>query len=176
MCRWIPPAKALRKKCFNLRTPESPLPGRGWPIGPGVECGQRSADSYNVTGVFKVRFMERNNKLTPYARNLRKSMTKEEAHLWYQFLCSIGPDSTDNMIGNYIVDFYCSQARLVVELDGSQHCEPGKMEYDQKRTDYFRSQGLEVLQFSNLDVWCKFRGVCEMIDIAVKRKAGCVED
>ena len=121
--------------------------------------------------------MERNNKLTPNARNLRKSMTKEEAHLWYQFLCRYKPRfHRQFVIGNYIADFYCHQAKLIVELDGSQHCEPEKMEYDQKRTAYFYSQGLEVLRFSNLDVWRKFRGICEMIDIAVKRKADCVED
>ena len=61
-------------------------------------------------------------------------------------------------------------AKLVVELDGSQHCDPGNMEYDRKRTEYLRSQGLEVLRFSNLDVMGQFRSVCEVIDMEVKRK------
>jgi very-short-patch-repair endonuclease len=76
------------------------------------------------------------------------------------------------VIGNYIADFYCHQAKLVVELDGSQHCDPGKMDYDRKRTDYLRSNGLEVLRFSNLDVMRQFQNVCESIDMAVKRNEG----
>ncbi len=115
--------------------------------------------------------MERNDKLTENARTLRKRMTKEEAHLWYQFLCRYKPRfHRQYVIGNYIADFYCHQAKLVVELDGSQHCDPGSIEYDQNRTEYLRSQGLEVLRFSNLDVMRQFRSVCESIDMAVKRK------
>jgi len=114
--------------------------------------------------------MERNEKLTENARSLRKQMTKEEAHLWYQFLCRYKPRfHRQYVIGNYIADFYCHQAKIVVELDGSQHCDPGKIEYDQERTEYLRSQGLEVLRFSNLDVMRQFRSVCEAIDMAVKR-------
>ena len=58
----------------------------------------------------------------------------------------------------------------MVELDGSQHYDPGEKEYDQKRTDYLQSQGLTVLRFSNLDVMRRFRRVCEAIDMEVKRK------
>ena len=113
--------------------------------------------------------MERNRKLSDNAKELRKTMTKEEAHLWYQFLCRYPQRfRRQYIIGNYIVDFYCHQAKLVVELDGSQHCDPGTKGYDQKRTEYLRSQGLEVLRFSNLDVMRQFRSVCEAIDIAVK--------
>ena len=118
--------------------------------------------------------MERNVNLRENAKNLRKNMTKEEAHLWYQFLCRYPQRfRRQYIIGNYIVDFYCHQAKLVVELDGSQHCEPENMEYDKKRTEYLRSQGLEVLRFSNLDIKRQFRSICEAIDIAVKRKIGC---
>ena len=120
--------------------------------------------------------MERNSKLSENAKALRKTMTKEEAHLWYQFLCRYPQRfRRQYIIGNYIVDFYCHQAKLVVELDGSQHCDPGTVEYDQKRTDYLRSQGLEVLRFSNLDVMRQFRGVCEVIDMAVKRRVTCMQ-
>ena len=73
------------------------------------------------------------------------------------------------VIGNYIADFYCHEAKLVVELDGSQHFDPGTLEYDSKRTEYLCSQGLLVLRFSNLDVMRRFRSICEAIDIAVKR-------
>ena len=97
-------------------------------------------------------------------------MTKEEAQLWHQFLCRYKPRfHRQFVIGNYIADFYCHQAKLVVELDGSQHCDPGNMEYDLRRTEYLRAQGLEVLRFSNLDVLRQFRNVCESIDSAVKR-------
>ena len=117
--------------------------------------------------------MERNGQLTNHARALRKTMTKEEAHLWYQFLCRYKPRfHRQYVIGQYIADFYCHQAKLVVELDGSQHTDPGNMEYDHIRTEYLRSQGLEVLRFSNLDVMRQFRSVCESIDMAVKRNAG----
>ena len=118
--------------------------------------------------------MERNSKLSQNAKTLRKTMTKEEAHLWYQFLCRYPQRfRRQYIIGNYIVDFYCHQAKLVVELDGSQHCDPGTVEYDRKRTDYLRSQGLEVLRFSNLDVMRQFRRVCEAIDMEVKRRVTC---
>ena len=66
--------------------------------------------------------------------------------------------------------FYCHQAKLVVELDGSQHTTPEEMEYDQKRTDYLESLGLKVLRFSNLDVMRKFRNVCEVIDMEAKSR------
>ena len=92
--------------------------------------------------------MERNKKLTNNARVLRKQMTKEEAHLWYQFLCRYPLCfRRQYVIGNYITDFYCHQAKLVVELDGSQHCEPEETAYDIKRTAYLQSQGLHVLRF-----------------------------
>ena len=113
--------------------------------------------------------MERNENLTEKAKTLRKNMTKEESLLWYRFLCRYKPRfHRQYVIGNYIADFYCHQAKLVVELDGSQHCDPGKSRYDEKRTDYLQSQGLKVLRFSNLDVQRQFRNVCEAIDMEVK--------
>ena len=108
------------------------------------------------------------------ARYLRREMTPWERKLWYCFLKDYPIRfQRQKCIDNYIVDFYCHQAKLVVELDGSQHCEPENMEYDKKRTEYLRSQGLEVLRFSNLDIMRQFRSICEAIDIAVKRKIGC---
>ena len=98
-------------------------------------------------------------------------MTKEEAHLWYQFLCRYPLRfRRQYVIGNYIADFYCHQAKLVIELDGSQHCSPEEMEYDRKRTAYLESQGLLVLRFSNLDVMRQFHSVCESVDMAVKER------
>ena len=116
--------------------------------------------------------MEKNNKLTNNARDLRKHMTKEEAKLWFQFLRLYRPRfHRQYVIGNYIADFYCHQAKLVVELDGSQHCTPEKMEYDQKRTEYLQSQGVTVMRLSNLDVMRQFQSVCEAIDLAIKQSS-----
>ena len=120
--------------------------------------------------------MERNGNLTEKAQALRKNMTKEENKLWKLFLCRYRPRfHRQFVIGNYIADFYCHQAKLVVELDGSQHCTPEEIQYDQKRTDYLQSQGLQVLRISNLDVMRRFPYVCEAIDMAVKQSGACSE-
>ena len=114
--------------------------------------------------------MERNKKLTHNAQSLRRRMTRAEAKLWYQFLCRCQPRfHRQYVIGNYIADFYCHRAKLVVELDGSQHCSPEEIQYDQKRTQFLQSQGLRVLRFSNLDVMRQFESVCEVIDQALKQ-------
>ena len=63
-----------------------------------------------------------NTKLTTNARTLRKHMTKEERHLWYDFLRKYPVRFLrQKVIDNYIVDFYCHDARIIIELDGSQH-------------------------------------------------------
>ena len=100
-------------------------------------------------------------------------MTKEERHLWYDFLKNYPVQfRRQQVFGNYIVDFYCYQARLVVELDGSQHCTPEEITYDQRRTEYLNRQGLRVLRISNLDIMRQFDGVCQIIDLAVKDGMG----
>ena len=112
-----------------------------------------------------------NKKLIPNAKKLRKNMTKEERHLWYDFLKEYPVQFKRQVpFENYITDFYCFQAKLVVELDGSQHYEPEEMEYDKKRTAYLESVGLTVLRFSNLDISKNFRGVCEQIDMVVRNR------
>ena len=114
--------------------------------------------------------MEQKNLLCN-SQNLRKNMTKEERHLWYDFLKEYPVQfKRQYVIGSYIVDFYCYQARLVVELDGSQHYEPNAVEYDRNRTAYLQKQGLLVMRFSNLDVITQFRAVCEAIDTAVNNR------
>ena len=113
---------------------------------------------------------ERNDTLLTNAKNLRRNMTKEERHLWYDFLRDCGVRfRRQEIIGNYIVDFYCSSEKLVIELDGSQHYDPDKQMKDLERTKYLNSQGLRVLRFSNLDVMQNFRGVCEAILIELGR-------
>ena len=113
--------------------------------------------------------MKLDQKTLRNSQKLRKGMTKEERHLWYDFLKSYPVQfKRQTPIGSYIVDFYCFQAKLVVELDGSQHCEPEAIEYDQQRSQFLQAQGLYVLRISNLDVMREFREVCSMIDLTVQ--------
>jgi len=103
------------------------------------------------------------------SQKLRREMTKEERHLWYDFLRSYPVQfKRQQPIGNYIVDFYCFRAKLVIELDGSQHCKPEEIVYDRIRTAFLEEKGLYVLRFSNLDVMQNFAGVCETIGRAVQ--------
>ena len=116
--------------------------------------------------------MEQNQNLKNNAQQLRENMTKEEYRLWYQFLCRYPLRfRRQYVIGNYIVDFYCHKAKLVVELDGSQHYSCEQEQYDQRRTNYLQLQGLRVLRFSNLDVMQRFHDVCEVIDMTAKERA-----
>jgi len=105
------------------------------------------------------------------SQKLRRQMTKEERHLWYDFLKTYPVQfKRQYSIGSYIVDFYCFRARLIIELDGSQHCKPRALEYDKIRTEYLQNQGFLVLRFSNSDVMTQFRAVCETIDAAVQNR------
>ena len=100
-------------------------------------------------------------------------MTKEEAQLWYQCLCRASYRfRRQYIIGNYIADFYCHQAKLVVELDGSQHYTPEQVQYDHNRTKYLENQGIKVLRFTNLDVTRRFRDVCETIYDIMEERTG----
>jgi very-short-patch-repair endonuclease len=115
--------------------------------------------------------MERNETLKSNSRRLRKEMTKEESLLWYNFLSKYPIRfRRQYIIGNYIVDFYCHKAKLVVELDGSQHCETQTILYDKTRTDYLESQGLLVLRISNLDILRQFEDVCSFIHFTVQHR------
>ncbi len=105
------------------------------------------------------------------ARELRVNMTKEERHLWYDFLKTYTPPFyRQRPIGNYIVDFYCAKAKLAIELDGGQHFEESGLAYDKDRTDFIGKYGIEVLRFSNLDIWQHFHNVCEEINEVVKQR------
>ncbi len=106
----------------------------------------------------------------PLAKNLRKNMTPWERKLWYQFLRSYPVRfQRQKAIGNYIVDFYCAKARLVVELDGGGHYTIEQNEKDKARTVELESMNLKVLRISNLDIDRNFNGVCEYIDLCVKK-------
>ena len=111
-----------------------------------------------------------NSKLTGNARELRKNMTKEERHLWYDFLKTYPVRfSRQKVLRKYIVDFYSAAAKLVIELDGSQHYEEGNQEKDAQRTEFLEQYGLRVIRIPNNEVMCNFLGVCEYIDAAVKQ-------
>ena len=111
-----------------------------------------------------------NKHLVPPAKHLRREMTKEERHLWYDFLRSNSVRfSRQKVLGKYIADFYSAEAKLVIELDGSQHYEDGNIQKDADRTAFLESYGLTVIRIPNNEVNRNFRGVCEYIDAAVKQ-------
>ena len=105
-----------------------------------------------------------NSTLTGNAKTLRKNMTKEERHLWYDFLKTLPVTvNRQKVIGKYIVDFYIATVKLVIELDGSQHYEEKGVENDAKRDEFLNSLGVKVLRYSNLDVNQRFESVCQDI-------------
>jgi len=107
--------------------------------------------------------------LTPNARTLRKNMTKEERHLWYVFLRDYPVRFLrQKVIDCYIADFYCREARLIIELDGSQHFSEEGLQKDAIRTTVLESRGLTVMRIANNEVFRNFSGVCEYIDTFVR--------
>lgn len=111
-----------------------------------------------------------NKQLIPLAKQLRKEMTKEERHLWYDFLRSYPVRfSRQKVLGKYIADFYSAEAKLVIELDGSQHYEPDSAQKDAERTEFLKGYGLQVIRIPNNEISRNFRGVCEYIDAAVRQ-------
>ena len=105
----------------------------------------------------------------PLAKTLRKNMTPWERKLWYEFLRNYPLRfQRQKAIGNYIVDFYCAKARLVVELDGGGHYTVQQTEKDKIRTKELENMSLFVLRICNIDIDRNFRGVCEYIDLTVK--------
>ena len=116
--------------------------------------------------------MERkhNTELTTNARTLRKNMTKEEKHLWYDFLRTHPVRfSRQKVLGKYIADFYFAEAKLVIELDGSQHYTDEEQICDEIRTAFLEGYGLKVIRIPNNEVNNNFDGVCEYIDTVVKQ-------
>jgi len=105
-----------------------------------------------------------NKKLIGNAKRLRNTMTKEERHLWYDFLKQIPVTvHRQKVLGSYIVDFYIAAEKVVIELDGSQHYEPENQEADMQRDTYLRENGYKVLRYSNSDINFRFQQVCEDI-------------
>ena len=113
-----------------------------------------------------------NKALNPLARELRKNMTSQERDLWYKYLRHHPLKFTrQKVLGKYIADFYCASAKLVIELDGSQHYEPQNQRTDQIRTEYLETFGVAVLRIANTDVMRNFSGVCEYIDGLIQSRS-----
>ena len=111
-----------------------------------------------------------NSSLVPLAKELRNNMTKEERHLWYDFLKGYAPRfQRQKIVGKYILDFYCAAANLAVELDGSQHYSTEGKENDSERTKTLEEYKIRVVRFSNLEIKQNFEGVCRKIDNEVKQ-------
>jgi very-short-patch-repair endonuclease len=116
--------------------------------------------------------LPRNKNLTKTSQNLRRNMTKEERHLWYDFLKNYPVQFyRQKVIGSYVVDFYCHQAKLIIELDGSQHFEDIGCKNDTFRTLYLNNLGLDVMRIPNNEIWNNFPGVCEAIEQMVQERA-----
>ena len=112
-----------------------------------------------------------NTDLKELARDLRKNMTKQERRLWYDFLKNY-PITINRQrpIECYIEDFFCYKAKLVIEVDGSQHFTKDGLEYDKIRTDILELYGLEVIRFSNYEVDSMFELVCDTIDRKIRER------
>jgi very-short-patch-repair endonuclease len=111
----------------------------------------------------------KNNSLLENAKSLRQNMTKQEKRLWYDFLRSYPVKIyKQRIVGNFIADFYCHKAKLVIELDGSQHYTEDGKAYDKQRTEILKEYGFTVLRFSNRDVDKNFEGVCFIIDKTIR--------
>ncbi|MBQ7875318.1 MAG: endonuclease domain-containing protein [Oscillospiraceae bacterium] len=111
----------------------------------------------------------RNSGLLKNARELRKNMTEEEKKLWFLFLRNHRYRfRRQEIIGNYIADFYCKEIKLVIELDGSQHFREEKVLYDKERTDFFESLGISIIRIPNVRIDKEFENVCKYIDIIIE--------
>ena len=116
-------------------------------------------------------FTGHNSQHTEAARRLRKDMTPQERHLWYDYLRNYPVKFyRQRPIDQFIVDFYCSKAHLVIELDGSQHYTVEGITYDQIRSEILNQYQLEVMRFSNVEIDRNFQGVCGEIDRKVKER------
>ena len=105
------------------------------------------------------------------ARRLRRELTPHERKLWYLFLRKYPVKIyKQRIVGSFIVDFYCASAKLVIELDGSQHYEPQGMVYDSERSAFLTDLGLEILRFSNREIDREFCAVCEQIDLVIQKR------
>ena len=105
-----------------------------------------------------------NKSYVPLAQQLRKEMTPEEKHLWYDFLkklpCTVNRQKN---IGNFIVDFYIASKNIVIEIDGLQHDIPEHNEKDNERDLELSKLGIKVLRYTNKSINNNFKDVCDDI-------------
>ena len=139
----------------------------------------READPHSTPNPFPARgtdtkitpMSKSKNALTPFSQKLRREMTREERHLWYDYLKTLPHTiNRQKVIGRYIVDFCCEEAMLIIELDGSQHYYPEGHDKDLERDKYLSERGYSVARYSNYDLNTNFDGVC--LDIRRRIEAG----
>ena len=115
------------------------------------------------------RFIPYNADITARARQLRRNMTESERKLWFCYLKDCGIKFyRQKQIENYIIDFYCAKARLVIEVDGDSHFNEDAAQYDNERTKLLENYGLSIIRFTNNDIKYRFPGVCETIEKFIK--------
>ena len=128
---------------------------------------------FEVTNEFiKSRWLIQVNKRLPYnpdlkerAKELRKNITKAEKKIWFDFLKkSDFRFLKQRPIDNFIVDFYCRELNLIIEIDWDSHYENWALEYDSERTNFLEWYGLKVVRFTNLEIYNNFESVCERLD------------
>ena len=113
--------------------------------------------------------LDYNKKNITLAKNLRRNATSQEKHLWYDFLSKYKVRfQRQKAIGDFIADFYCHKAKLVVEIDGAQHSTPQGKANDEFRTEILGEYGLTVIRFTNSQIDRNFNGVCDYIDTVIK--------
>ena len=113
--------------------------------------------------------LEYNKNNISLAKELRRNATPEENHLWYDFLSTYSVRfQRQKSIDNFIADFYCDKAKLIIEIDGSQHYTKEGKKRDEFRTEILEGYNLKVIRFTNRDIKKNFRGVCAYIDKVVK--------
>ena len=113
--------------------------------------------------------LDYNKNNIPLAKALRKNATPQEKHLWYDFLSKQTPRfQRQKAIDNFIADFYCHKAKLIIEVDGSQHFTEEGKEKDTFRTEILEGYDLKIIRFTNHQIDTNFRGVCEYIEAVIK--------
>ncbi len=120
-------------------------------------------------GLFIIEY-KHNKELTENAKFLRNNMTKEEKHLWYDYLkkCPVR-FSRQKVLGKYIADFYSAEAKIVIELDGTQHFEKENRIYDEKRTEFLEQYGLKIIRIPNGEINTNFEGICRYLDKQIEQ-------
>ena len=115
--------------------------------------------------------VKRNFKLLDQARELRRNLTPQEKRLWYRFLRTYPVKIyKQRIIESFIADFYCASAKLVIEIDGSQHFTSQGKAYDEERSMIMSQYGIKTIRFSNADVDRRFQSVCACIHEEIQNR------